>query len=227
MILNIFSLFIILLVIYHLIRWEQFRTVPESDQSLKDLSNSISTGDLFLFRTDNSYDLPEFIFFRMLLTLLTNNNWSHIAMAVRCPQTNRLYLWESSETPSWDYLTNSMFSGIKLCSLSEKINSYDGKVAYRSLKKPLSEGTKRHIYALIQKLTGTPFKVNYLPTGNNQDQSKEIPTEINCASALQYLCSKIGLSIDSHLLLPATPSLFSTKNSVSNKYWKPEILVKS
>ena len=179
---------------------------------LTELLQTAKTGDLVLFKTSTSYDIPEFIYYRMASTILTNTDWSHVGLVVRSPYTGELFIWESAEDPSYDTMTGKDVSGIKLSDFNSKIKNYHGYVGYRSLRKPLSDKYNKILYHTCQKYKGTPFKSKLL-SGK----------EYNCAEAVSDLLEKVGIYNGGSRFMRMTPGNFSSSgNKASNLVWLDE-----
>lgn len=173
---------------------------------IHDLKKRAKSGDLIFFKTSGSYDIPEFIYYRLVPTLWKLNDWSHIGMIVKDPETDKLYIWESAEDPSFDHLTNKMVSGVKLVNLFDKICKYNGYVGYKPLKEDLSTELKETLHKRCTELANTPFKKNLFSDN-----------ELNCVEAVK----KVLKETDIVSINAITPGDFSKNNSL----WRDPMIV--
>jgi len=204
---KIFILFFLLLSFYVVVcckMLEKMDTIKYND-----IKDTIKTGDIVLFKTNHSYDVPEFLYYRLAPTDLSANMWSHVGLAIRCPK-NILYIWEASEDPSWDYMTESSTSGTKLSNFECRVRNYNGIVAHRKILKPLNDNQIQKIYEAA-RITKTPFKRDLL--SDNQ---------LNCAEAINILLQQSGIQyIDKNLITPGDFSYFNGNDDI----WDKEVLI--
>jgi hypothetical protein len=110
--------------------------------SLKDLDKKgfAQTGDIILFEGTSMFGLLE--------ECCTKSAYSHVAMFVRDPTTNKLYVWESSDPDGiYDYITESTHKdGPKLVDAYGKLIGRGGHnqvgLVYRKLIIPPGEKTR-------------------------------------------------------------------------------------
>jgi len=192
--------------------------------TIDEVRNNGDSGDIILFKTYESYDLPEFIYYRLLLALYTGSDWSHVGLLVRCPESNRLYIWQSSETPSLCHMTNDMQSGVKLSDFETTLSNYNGCIGYRKIKKALSVKQKKNIWKTCFKYKNTPFRSTLF----KQDKS-----QMNCAESVSQLLDKTKIYQTPNVrllkLLPLKmlPCNFSSScNRYSQEYWDDDKIIK-
>lgn len=92
-----------------------------------DIRHTLSTGDIVLFSGTG-----------MISTVIkwaTRSPWSHVGMIVVADDLDMLILWESTTLSKVkDVRSDTVKQGVQVVALSERINSYDGKVAVRKLE---------------------------------------------------------------------------------------------
>ena len=91
------------------------------------------TGDILLFEGNSLFGLFE--------ECMTKSPYSHVAMFVRNPQTNQLFVWESSNADNnKDEITHTKKEGPRLIKARDKIEEYlqlyGNGIIYRKLIKP-------------------------------------------------------------------------------------------
>jgi hypothetical protein len=178
------------------------------------LLKNAKSGDILLFKTHNSYDLPEFIYYRMIVTLVTQSDWSHVGLVIRCPYTSKLYIYESSEEPSYDYMTGKIVSGIKLSNFTEKIKNYNGTIGYRKLKNEISSTQCKYLYKLCFKNKNIPFRKKIINDNG-----------INCAEAVSQLLKDSTLFHVSGMLKMVPCAFSSSCNYDSNHLWTQDYTI--
>jgi len=207
---------LVLLVIYRVICLSLCQKRQSID--LSEVEREGQTGDIILFKTHESYDIPEFIYYRLLLALCTRSDWSHVALLVRCPDTGKLYIWESSETPSFDHMTNGMHSGIKLADFHEKVHGYNGYLGYRRLRQPLSKEKEHELFKACMKFKGTPFRKRMFSSGEG---------ELNCAESISLVLDKTNIYKTPTDLLKMLPCNFSSScNAYSKELWDDDRMIR-
>jgi len=107
------------------------------DMNTLDEGMVAETGDILLFEGNSAFGIFE--------EIMTKSPYSHVAMFVRDPTTNALYVWESSNADNnKDELSGMKKEGPRLIKARNKIEEYlqlyGNGVIYRKLIKP--KGTK-------------------------------------------------------------------------------------
>ena len=105
--------------------------------TMQELEDGVAqTGDILLFEGNSIFGIFE--------ECMTKSPYSHVAMFVRDPTTNKLFVWESSNADNnMDVITNTKKEGPRLIPARVKIEEYlqlfGNGIIYRKLIKP--EGT--------------------------------------------------------------------------------------
>lgn len=121
----IFTICFIVIVEY------KFKTNINLTEDILDIPHFLEnakTGDLVLYRSYHSYDVPEFIFFRMFASLFTTTYFGHIGMVVKIK--NKIYILESALDKCYSILTNTVKNGVILTPAEDRIIHYTGRVHY-------------------------------------------------------------------------------------------------
>lgn len=181
--------------------------------SFEEMYKHAKTGDLFFGKTDTSYDIPEFIYFRLYCALVSKSDWSHVGLIVRDPNTQKLYVWEAAEDPSYDHMTFKNMSGTKLSDLKEKVLEYHGYVGFRPLKKPLSEKVSNNVWNMCHEYKNLPFK-------SAAFSSKEK----NCSESVREILERNKIFSLKNTLI-CTPGHFSFINPQTSEKWDKEYIV--
>lgn len=93
---------------------------------LKKIYNNLNTGDLVLFRSYNSYDLPDFVIFRLITSLLSDNYFSHIGIIVKI--NNKPYIMECSQEILFCSYSKKLKNGSVLIEPYKRIKEYYGDI---------------------------------------------------------------------------------------------------
>jgi hypothetical protein len=102
----------------------------------------LDSGDLVLFSGRG--------FSARLVQGFTGSYWSHVGLVLRLPGHDGPLLWEATRaSPLADIHYGTIFDGVQLVSLAEKLAHYPGEVAVRRL---LDAGTGRSRYRSMQPL---------------------------------------------------------------------------
>jgi len=102
--------------------------------TITNMKKNGKTGDLILFKSNHSHDLPDFLMFRLIPVNITNDIWNHIGILYRDPTTDDLYIWESKDEKGHDLYTNKKKTGVMMGRFQDIIKNYEGVCSYCSLK---------------------------------------------------------------------------------------------
>lgn len=94
----------------------------------KEILKSAQTGDIILFRSYHSYDIPEYILFRMLAATIASTYFGHIGLIIR--KGDEVLILECTEDKYHSLLTNTTKNGVLLHSADKRIHDYDGRIHY-------------------------------------------------------------------------------------------------
>lgn len=118
------------------------------EESVVDL-DKLKSGDVVLFSGKG--------FISRLIQLGTLSKYSHVGLVVR--KGGDLYLWESttlSDIP--DVESGEYVKGVQMVSLKERLITYDGGVAIRRLKLPLTTAQEAAYEAFREEVKGRPYE---------------------------------------------------------------------
>lgn len=87
-----------------------------------------NTGDILLFRSYRSYDLPEYFISRLLPASVCDTYFGHIGLVIRL--NNKAYILECIVEDYYSNLTQSIKNGVILQPAYERITEYTGRVHY-------------------------------------------------------------------------------------------------
>src|SRR5262249_18984000 len=110
----------------------------------------LSIGDLILFcgRTPIHLRIQE----------VTGCPWTQVALLLRHSNDPQPLVFESTKmSASLDIKTGSILRGVQLGRLSDRLSSFDGTVAVRELRPPLSDRQAEALLAFAEQVHGRPF----------------------------------------------------------------------
>ena len=141
-------------------------------------------------------------------------------MALRLDQFDMLLLWESTTLSNVeDVIAKRAVRGVQLVPFSERVKTYDGKVAIRRLSKAITLAMQKRLVAFRRKVSGRPYERNYIelikaaydgPFGEN----KENLSSLFCSELVAEAYQQMGLLNDPPKGWPAneyTPRDLSTE----------------
>jgi len=92
----------------------------------EEIRDKIRTGDIVLFSGKGKISHG--------IKMFTKSKWSHVGMALRMPEYDAIFIWESTPLSSLkDAIDERAKHGAQLVLLSERLRMYDGEVAIRHL----------------------------------------------------------------------------------------------
>ena len=159
---------VIVVIVYANYRLMTNIAVSKQRVDLDETLKNANTGDLLLFRSYSSNDIPEFCVFRVLGSVFTIGDYfSHIGMVVRL--NGSVTVLESTLDPFYSLLTQSVKDGIILQDARPRILTYDGRVHYVK--------TDLHKYMTSAEI------INYLYS-NNLHTQKFLENMMGCISVV-------------------------------------------
>lgn len=133
------------------------------------LKKIAQTGDIILFKTNDSWDIPEFYFYRLLPVVFLDNQYSHASMVIR--DKGRLYILESSESPVLDVNLKRLKNGVRIVDFDSRIKDYNGIIGFKKNKANVHKYIDK-IIKYVNKYYETPFTKNIIsPILINIDQN--------------------------------------------------------
>lgn len=104
---------------------------------------TLKTGDIVLFSGKG--------WSSRLIKWGTNSKWSHVGIVVAIPEWDLVFLWESNaQQKIIDLSTGKQLVGVQLVLLSEKIQNYQGTIAFRHLVEPQAGARDTFIENLVE-----------------------------------------------------------------------------
>lgn len=98
-----------------------------------------------------------------LIKFATGSPWSHVAMVMVDERYDFVTSLESttlSVVP--DLTTGRPMKGVQLVPLSQRIETYEGEVAWRPVDAPRDDGTLRRMFDVRREFMGRPYEKNQL-----------------------------------------------------------------
>lgn len=175
----------------------------------KDYLETFSTGDIILFNGNG--------FISDIIEYVTHSDWSHVGMVVKdpdyliqTPPTKGLFLFESdiptSTDPCIDIDTGKRLRGVSLVHLEERLEQYDGGVAYRKLNWDKTDTEINNMFKIVYNTTyHKKYDINPLDLIDPIVHHKywiidklcgSDPRQVNkffCSSLLAYTYTQFGL----------------------------------
>ena len=173
----------------------------------------LQTGDVVLFSGKGgiSTGIKWFI----------ESQWSHLGMVVRPPDFDVVLLWEASPiTDIRDVETGKVHKGVRLVALSERIQSYEGKVSIRLLDVKRMPEMLEALSKLRWELKGRPFETDVVellksawegPFGQNEEDL----TSLFCSELVAEAYQHMGLLDTSKPSNEYTPRDFSEEGDLT------------
>lgn len=128
---NIFFLYTFILIILSFLLLIEIKLKTNVNFSNKtgdinEVLNNTTTGDFILFRSYNSYDIPELFFYRYLNALYSKVFFGHIGIIIN--NNNEPYILECTEDFFKSEITNKKKNGVIYHKAYNRINDYYGNV---------------------------------------------------------------------------------------------------
>lgn len=115
----------------------------------------LQTGDIVLF--SGSGLVSEAI------KLFTRSKWSHVGMVVKDPVTDTVLIWESTTLSNVkDYYDRTYKQGVQVCSLSHRIEAYDGEVGFNLLNLKLDKSQLDVLGKFRKSMKNKPYEKSKL-----------------------------------------------------------------
>ncbi len=180
----------------------------------RQLRDTLSTGDLLLFDGDGIISRG--------IQLLTDSHFSHIGMAIVSSELDTIFCWESTTLSTVkDADTGLATKGVQLVLLSDRLNTYQGKVSVRHLLgESLTEHDLRDLSSLRQRLKGTPYEEDDLELlfsaldYFDQDDGEEDLSSLFCSELVAEAYQTLGLLPPCKPSNEYTPADFSEKEDM-------------
>ena len=151
----------------------------------------LKTGDIVLFSGKGG--ISDWI------KWFSSSSWSHVGMVLKLSGWDMLLLFESTTLNSIkDVETGRAVRGVQLVPLSERIKTYNGKIAIRRLSKAITEPMRKKLLKFRRSVSGRPYEKDYIelirsaydgPFGEN----KEDLSSLFCSELVAEAYQKIGM----------------------------------
>lgn len=159
---------------------------------------------------------------------ITGSPWSHVALALRLPQFDLNLLYESttlSDLP--DLTTGAPVKGVQLVYLSERLRSYEGKVAWRPIRGPKTDFMITQAAKFVRCFQGKPYEQNQLELlfsaidlGFDIGNRGEDTSSVFCSEVAALLLRKVGILLpdDDKPANEFTPADYAGKMQLRSGY---------
>lgn len=118
-----------------------------------EIRSELDTLDILLFSGEG--------FISSAIQLVTNSEWSHNAIVLRLQPLDELYCYESttlSDVP--DLTVGAKVKGVQLVPLSQRLVTYEGKIAWRRIYGNRSSEVLNKMGAFRREFVGRPYEQN-------------------------------------------------------------------
>lgn len=124
-------------------------------QPYEDMRSDMRTGDILLFAGTG--------FISRAIQRITDSEWSHVGMVLNVEEFDFVCCFESTTLSNIpDLTTGAKVRGVSLVPLSQRLASYDGRVAWRRLEGQLGRDQVQEALRMRSKFTGTPYEGDQL-----------------------------------------------------------------
>lgn len=154
------------------------------------IRKNLKTGDVVLFSGKGAISHG--------IKLFTFSKWSHVGMVLRLPDTDTVFLWESTTLSNLaDAIDGKNKKGVQLVLMSERIRTYDGDACVRHLQDFEVDNVKyEKLMALRKTLRNKPYEKDQIeliksaydgPWGHNEEDLSSLFCSELVAEAYQCL----------------------------------------
>ena len=156
-----------------------------------EIRGQVEPFDIFLFSGKG--------FISRSIQLFTGSPWSHVGLALRLPGYDFNLMYESttmSNVP--DLATGARVKGVQLSHLSQRIDAYDGKVAWRHISGPRPVDIYDKAATLVREFAGRPYEENQLELIRSAldtftlKQNQPDMSSVFCSELSAYILRTIG-----------------------------------
>ena len=188
-----------------------------------EIRGQVEPFDIFLFSGKG--------FISRSIQLFTGSPWSHVGLALRLPGYDFNLMYESttmSNVP--DLATGARVKGVQLSHLSQRIDAYDGKVAWRHISGPRPVDIYDKAATLVREFAGRPYEENQLELIRSAldtftlKQNQPDMSSVFCSELAAYILRAVDFM---HEGLPAnefTPADFANQRNWKRGYSAGEIV---
>ncbi|WP_207063995.1 YiiX/YebB-like N1pC/P60 family cysteine hydrolase [Motiliproteus sp. SC1-56] len=154
------------------------------------IRSKLKTGDIVLFSGKGAISHG--------IKLFTLSKWSHVGMVIKLPDTDTVFIWESTTLSNLaDVIDGKKKKGVQLILLSDRIRTYSGEVSIRHLQGyVVDEKNYEKLMALRASLRNKPYEKNEIeliksaydgPWGHNEEDLSSLFCSELVAEAYQCL----------------------------------------
>lgn len=169
--------------------------------------HELDTGDVLLF----SGRAPV----SRLIQIGTGSKWSHIGQVIKDKEHDLLMSWESTklvDQPSLD--SGIVETGVMILNLGRRIAEYDGEIAVRKLRVPLTPIQIAQMMEMRQRVRKVPYEKNYIELAKSAydgpfGANKEDLSSIFCSELIAAYFKLIRMLPDDKTSNEYTPKDFS------------------
>ena len=154
------------------------------------IRKNFKTGDVMLFSGKGAISHG--------IKLLTCSNWSHVGMVLKLPETDTVFLWESTTLSNLaDAIDGKKKKGVQLVLLSDRLRTYGGDASVRHLKDFTVDGDKYiNLMKFRTEIRNKPYEKSEMelmraaydgPWGHNEEDLSSLFCSEMVAEAYQRL----------------------------------------
>jgi hypothetical protein len=122
-----------------------------AETNYNEIRGSLTTGDIVLFSGNGRISTG--------IKWMAKSDWSHVGMVLILQEWNMVLLWESTKLDNIkDVIDGKAKKGVQLVALSDRISTYNGKVAVRRLKVDGKEGMKKPLMKFREEVKNKPYE---------------------------------------------------------------------
>jgi hypothetical protein len=153
----------VLIVLFAIVAYTEWKlrtnkTIAKETIALEQALATARTGDLILFRSFHSFDLPELLIFRYIHAWFARTYFGHVGMVVRDDSYNAVYIAECTEDLQYDEYTGRMKNGPILVRADTRIRDYGGRVHLSRMNLPAI--CERKLWDYIERMKNHTFLEN-------------------------------------------------------------------
>lgn len=156
------------------------------------IRKKLNTGDIILFSGKGAISHG--------IKLFTLSKWSHVGMVLKLPDTDTVFLWESTIISNLaDAIDGTKKKGVQLVLLSDRIKTYKGEASVRHLKGVTIDKNKYQTLMEFRKdVRNRPYEKNEIeliksaydgPWGHNEEDL----SSLFCSELVAEAYQRIGL----------------------------------
>lgn len=156
------------------------------------IRKKLNTGDIILFSGKGAISHG--------IKLFTLSKWSHVGMVLKLPDTDTVFLWESTIISNLaDAIDGTKKKGVQLVLLSDRIKTYKGEASVRHLKGVTIDKNKYQALMEFRKdVRNRPYEKNEIeliksaydgPWGHNEEDL----SSLFCSELVAEAYQRIGL----------------------------------